>query len=165
MRFDHPFTPLTKCVVVDWGRSSHHRDERRTVPIRRPDLEVVVGLRTEGPSIGHQWLDSGGRGKGVYCHQFRMKGVEQQLKSCEPLLAIDDRAYLHQAKRILNLLKNYSSQEVRLMFVGRILEQPSCNANDVVPEWLPLVFLALLKFVWVRNWLKGFPGAQKCVVL
>ena len=26
-------------------------------------------------------------------------------------------------------------------------------------------FMALLKFVWVRNWLKGFPGAQKCVVL
>ena len=26
-------------------------------------------------------------------------------------------------------------------------------------------FRALLKFVWVRNWLKGLPGAQKCVVL
>ena len=56
-------------------------------------------------------------------------------------MAIDDCPRLHEAHRILGLLKDNSAKEVRLRFGCWVLQYTFGHSDDVVPEWFPLTLL------------------------
>ena len=68
--------------------------------------------------------------------------IEQKLQRRQALLPIDDRAFLHATDRILDLLQNHGAQEVGRMPVARTRKDALGYAYEVVPEGLPLRFLA-----------------------
>jgi len=56
-------------------------------------------------------------------------------------LAIDDGSSLHEANRILDLLKDNGSEEMRLRSGVWVLKESFSYTHDIVPKWLPLTLL------------------------
>ena len=68
-----------------------------------------------------------------------MERVKKQLKRRQPLLPIDNRPLLHQPRWSLNLLQYNGAEEMRVMLIVRLLQEPLGHTDDVIPDRLPLV--------------------------
>jgi hypothetical protein len=71
--------------------------------------------------------------------KLSVERVKEQLKGCQPLLAIDDCALLHKARWTLELLQNHGPEEVRELLWSRFGQVTLCYTDNVVPERFPLV--------------------------
>ena len=141
VRFDHPLLAVANGVVVDGRLGAHDGIERRTIPVRRPDFEAVLGLRAKRLGIRDQRLDSHRRGQRPDRNQLCVQSVQEQLQGGQPLLTVDDGSLLHLPGLPLNLLQHHCAEKVRMVLVRWSVEDPVRQAHYVVPEWLPLVLL------------------------
>src|SRR5437763_15522496 len=77
VRFDHLLTAKANRIVIQRRFGSHHSVERRTVPIRGPYLEAILGPPAECFGICNKRLESHGRLGRAHREQLRETCIEQ----------------------------------------------------------------------------------------
>ena len=66
--------------------------------------------------------------------------MQEKLQGCQPLLAVNDDAFLHLARGLLDLLQDYGAEKVGMMLICRLAHHAVRDTCYVVPQRLPLVF-------------------------
>ena len=133
VRFHQAFSTISECIVIDRRLGAHYCIKCSAVPVRRPNLEPILGLHAEGLGICHQRFNPH-RGWGCLNRsQFTMKCIEQQLQRRQSLLTVDDGSLLHLAGLPLNLLKHDCPKKMGMVLIMRVPEDPIRNPHNVVP--------------------------------
>ena len=124
-------------TIGGWPAALHHRCERRSVGVRRPDLEDVDALRDqlvvpcEAAQDRRLLLRAG-----VVSH-VRRRGQEQ-LQRRQTLLTIDDRVERDCARPVDDLVEHDRSEEVRVTRIATAVQALFQDGLDVLPKRLPL---------------------------
>lgn len=121
--------------------SGHDGVERDTISVGWPDLETIFRLRRVIPRVHGQVFEPACALLGPSVLKLPAQRIEKQLQGRQTLLSVDDRPFLHGARRILALLKDHGAEEMRLMRCVRLPQQALRHPCDVAPQGLPLIIL------------------------